>query len=162
MNLKKTPLIKENVWDYPRPPALEKITNEIKIIFNNEILAQSTNSYRILETSHPPVYYIPVEDVKQEFLKPTEGTSFCEWKGIASYYDVQVKEKLAKKVAWDYPKPTKRYIAIKNHIAFYAEPMDACYVDEEKVIPQPGNFYGGWITKNLVGPFKGTPGSLQW
>ena len=153
---------KENVWDYPRPPRLEKVTKEIKIIFNNETIALSTNSYRVLETSHPPVYYIPLEDINRDYLQPASGSSFCEWKGKARYYDLNVKGKIAKKVGWYYPEPTREFSILRNYVAFYAGPMDACYVGNEKVIPQPGSFYGGWITSNLIGPFKGESGTIGW
>ena len=153
---------KENVWDYPRPPRLEEVTKEIKIIFNGVVIALTTKAYRILETSHPPTYYIPLQDIKSDYLIESSAISFCEWKGQAKYYDLQVKDKLAKKVCWYYPEPSKKYKKIKNFVAFYAEPMDACYVGSEKVMPQSGNFYGGWITSNLIGPFKGIPGSMGW
>ncbi len=152
----------ESVWDYPRPPRLEPCSKQIKIIFNGVAIAETTRSYRVLETSHPPVYYLPPEDLKQECLQPAEGQSFCEWKGIARYYSVVVGDKSLAKVAWYYPEPTEPFKDIENYVAFYAQPMDICYVDGEAVKPQPGGFYGGWITKDIVGPFKGEPGSFGW
>jgi uncharacterized protein (DUF427 family) len=152
----------ESVWDYPRPPCLKDCNSKIKIIFNEEIIANTQSSKRVLETSHPPVYYIPPEDIRMEFLEPTSGKSWCEWKGVALYYSVKVRNKIAEKVAWYYPNPTVPFKYLKNYVAFYARPMDACVVDDEKVIPQPGEFYGGWITKNIVGPFKGDLGTMFW
>jgi uncharacterized protein (DUF427 family) len=153
---------KESVWNYPRPPKLEKFNKEIKIIFNGVTIVKTNNAYRVLETSHPPVYYIPPEDIKMEFLSPGNGASYCEWKGRANYYNVRVKEKEAIKAGWYYPFPTDEFVEVKNYVAFYSEKMDYCFVDGEQVIPQPGGFYGGWITKDIVGPFKGEPGTFGW
>jgi uncharacterized protein (DUF427 family) len=152
----------ESVWDYPRPPRLEKTDANISIIFNNQKLAETTNSIRILETSHPPVYYIPPDDIAMEFLKKAPGKSYCEWKGTALYYSVEIGDKILNKVAWYYPDPVSDYLLLKDHIAFYAGPMDKCLVNGEIVKAQPGDFYGGWITSNIVGPFKGNPGSFLW
>lgn len=152
----------ESVWDYPRPPRLESITRHIQITFNGEIIADTRHARRVLETSHPPVYYIPPEDIRQEFLQPGSGLSFCEWKGEARYYTVAVNGARAENAGWCYPHPTAGFAAIKDHVAFYPAPMDACLVDGERARPQPGNFYGGWITGDIVGPFKGEPGSSGW
>jgi uncharacterized protein (DUF427 family) len=153
----------ESVWDYPRPPRLERSPKEIKIVFNEVIIAQSDHAYRILETSHPPVYYLPQEDIKLEYLKPVVANqSFCEWKGIASYYNLQVKEREVVNAAWYYSQPTEKFAIITNYIAFYPSKMDACYVDGELVTAQPGDFYGGWITQDIVGPFKGDANSWGW
>ncbi len=152
----------ESVWDYPRPPRLEKFNKEIKIVFNDTIIAKTNNAFRVLETSHPPVYYIPPKDIRMELLSPSIGNSFCEWKGSANYYDVKVKGKAVPKAGWYYYKPTEKFSDIRNYVAFYAEKMDGCFVDGEKVIGQPGGFYGGWITKDIVGPFKGEPGTFGW
>jgi uncharacterized protein (DUF427 family) len=153
----------ESVWDYPRPPRLERSQRRIKIIFNGETLAESDRAYRVLETSHPPVYYIPPEDIQMQYLQQTSPQrSFCEWKGVAGYYSVKVADKQANNVGWFYSDPTPEFAEIKDYVAFYPEMMDACYVDDELVKPQPGNFYGGWITSNIVGPFKGEPGSWGW
>ena len=152
----------ESVWDYPRPPRLEPVNKPIKIVFNGVTIAETTSSFRVLETSHPPVYYLPPEAIAQEYVKKAPGQSFCEWKGIAQYYSVVVADKTLEKVAWYYPEPTEAFTEIKDYVAFYAQPMDGCYVDGEKVTPQPGGFYGGWITKDVVGPFKGEPGSFGW
>jgi uncharacterized protein (DUF427 family) len=115
-----------------------------------------------LETSHPPVYYIPPEDVRHEYLFEVDGTSVCEWKGRAKYHTVRVGHRRAERAAWSYPEPRAGYEAIRDHVAFYAGPMDACTVDGERVEPQPGGFYGGWITAEVVGPFKGGPGTTGW
>ena len=152
----------ESVWDYPRPPRLEDTNKHIQIIFNGVTIADTHNAKRVLETSHPPVYYIPPADIKMEYLVPENRSSFCEWKGIAGYYTLIVGDKQAPNVAWFYPEPTEAFESIKDYIAFYAAPMDACYVDGEKVQPQPGGFYGGWITSDIVGPFKGEPGTWGW
>ena len=152
----------ESVWDYPRPPALEPVSKHIRILFNGEVIADSNRAYRVLETSHPPVYYILPEDLNPDYVQDASGSSFCEWKGKASYKSVKVGEKLLNRVGWTYPNPTKRFEPIRDYVAFYAGPMDACYVGDEKVIPQPGGFYGGWITSDVVGPFKGIPGSMGW
>jgi uncharacterized protein (DUF427 family) len=116
----------------------------------------------VLETSHPPVYYIPPADIKMEYLRPTGRQSWCEWKGRAGYYTVDVAGKQADNAAWTYPDPTAGFEAIKNYVAFYPGKMDACYVDGEQVQAQAGDFYGGWITNDIVGPFKGEPGTRGW
>ena len=155
-------LIKESVWDYPRPPRLEKTESELKVVFNGMTLAETNGALRVLETSHPPVYYFPSEDVKMEYLTKTWKSSYCEWKGKAKYYSLNVGSKTADNCAWYYPSPVKEYEFMKNHIAFYPQMMDACYVNGEKVNTQDGDFYGGWITKNITGPFKGAPGTSLW
>lgn len=152
----------ESVWDYPRPPRLEPANKHIRIIFNGVVIAETRRAMRVLETSHPPVYYIPPDDIRMEFLRAGTGRSICEWKGEAAYYTVEVEGKRAENAGWCYPNPTRDFGAIKDHVAFYAAPMDACLVDGERVRPQPGNFYGGWITDDIVGPFKGEPGSIGW
>lgn len=152
----------ESVWDYPRPPRLEATTRHIQIVFNGVVIADTRRALRILETSHPPVYYIPPEDIRMTYLTPGSGHSFCEWKGEARYYTVAVDGRRVENAGWYYPNPTRDFAAIRDHVAFYAAPMDACLVDEERVRPQPGNFYGGWITGDIAGPFKGEPGSMGW
>lgn len=152
----------ESVWDYPRPPRLELSDKHIQVFFNGELLADSRQTKRVLETSHPPVYYIPAEDVRMAYLTPAGGGSWCEWKGKAAYYHVAVGEKMAEKAAWAYPRTTPGFKAMENHVAFYAWAMERCLVDGELVQPQPGNFYGGWITSDIVGPFKGSPGTMGW
>jgi uncharacterized protein (DUF427 family) len=152
----------ESVWNYPRPPRLERTNKHLKVVFNDEIIAETTRAFRVLETSHPPVYYFPPEDVRLEFFTEAENSSFCEWKGRAGYYDLQIGGKHIKKAAWFYPNPTGKFAEIANHIAFYPSKTDACFVDGELVKAQEGDFYGGWITSEIVGPFKGGAGTFGW
>ncbi|MBV9849060.1 MAG: DUF427 domain-containing protein [Armatimonadetes bacterium] len=152
----------ESVWDYPRPPRLEDTAKHIQVVFNGVVIADTHRAKRVLETSHPPVYYIPPEDVQRQYLVPAPGSSFCEWKGAASYYTVAVGDRTAEGAAWFYPDPTPAFAALKDHVAFYPGRMEACFVDGERVQAQPGDFYGGWITHEIVGPFKGDPGTGGW
>lgn len=152
----------ESVWDYPRPPRLEPTNKRIQIIFNGEVIADTKNAYRFLETSHPPTYYIPPADIKMDYIQRDKGGSLCEWKGQATYYTVVVDSKKAVRAAWAYHNPSHDFSEIKDYLAFYAEPMDSCWVAGEEVEPQPGHFYGGWVTSEVVGPFKGEPGSWLW
>jgi len=152
----------ESVWDYPRPPKLELTNKHLKIVFNGETIAQTNRAFRVLETSHPPVYYFPPEDVQVEFMTETTNSSFCEWKGRAGYYAVEVGGKRIESAAWFYAIPTESFAEIKNYIAFYPSKMDACYVNNELVQVQEGDFYGGWITSEIVGPFKGGAGTWGW
>jgi uncharacterized protein (DUF427 family) len=153
---------KESVWDYPRPPRLEDCTSEIEIVFEGETIVRTSRAKRVLETSHPPVYYIPIEDVRSGVLRPSSRRSFCEWKGVAHYFDVKAGDHIADGAAWGYDDPGSPFEGIRNHVAFYAHLMDRCYVDGEAVQAQEGNFYGGWITSNIIGPFKGGPGTRAW
>ena len=152
----------ESVWDYPRPPKCEESDKQIKVIFNKEILVETTQSKRILETSHPPVYYIPREEIQMDFLIPSKRVSYCEWKGEASYYSIKIGNRFAESAAWTYNDPKSGFLEVKNYIAFYVSQMDACYVNDELVVAQPGDFYGGWITSDIVGPFKGGVGTWGW
>lgn len=152
----------ESVWDYPRPPRLEPTSKRIRAVLNSETIVDSTRAYRVLETSHPPVYYVPLEDVKKGVLESSSNSSFCEWKGGARYYTLRVGDRVVRDAAWYYPNPTPGFMPIKHFVAFYAGRMDACFVDDERVTPQPGEFYGGWITADVVGPFKGEIGSWGW
>jgi uncharacterized protein (DUF427 family) len=152
----------ESVWDYPRPAIWEPTPKQLKIVFNGVTIAETTNGKRVLETSHPPTYYFPAQDVKLELLQKNASTSTCEWKGRCYYYDLQVGDRVLKSVAWNYLEPTPPFVELKNHFAFYPRPMDGCYVDGELATPQPGNFYSGWITQDIVGPFKGEPGTMFW
>ena len=152
----------ESVWDYPRPPRLEDNDRRIKVVFGDVTLAYTTRAKRVLETSHPPVYYIPEDDIRMEHLMPAPGTSFCEWKGIARYYDVVTDDRREDRVAWAYPDPTPGFESLKGHIAFYPSRMDNCWIDGEKVEAQKGDFYGGWVTSEIVGPFKGGAGTWGW
>ncbi len=152
----------ESVWDYPRPPKLESCGKHLRIVFNGEIILDTNRSFRILDTSHPPTYYIPMDAFKVGVLIPVSGSSFCEWKGEAIYYDIRVGDKTAFRAAWGYLNPNNAYPQLKNTISVYAYHMDACYVGDEKVQAQEGDFYGGWITSDIVGPFKGAPGTWGW
>lgn len=153
---------KESVWDYPRPPRVEPTSHHIRVIFNGVTIADTDQAFRVLETSHPPVYYIPPKDVRREFLYPSENRTYCEFKGTAHYWTVQVGDRGVASAAWSYPSPPKDYEVIRDYFAFYAGLMDECYVDNERVEPQPGGFYGGWITSDIRGPFKGKPGTEGW
>jgi uncharacterized protein (DUF427 family) len=152
----------ESVWDYPRPPRVEKTNKHIRVEFNSTVVADTHRAWRVLETSHPPVYYIPPDDIKMEYLTQTSQTSYCEWKGQAIYYTVSVGGKHASEAAWAYPHPTAGFESIKDCVAFYPQFMDVCTVDGEVVQSQPGGFYGGWITRDIVGPFKGELGTMGW
>lgn len=152
----------ESVWDYPRPPALEVTTRLVQVECGGVMIAETRRAQRVLETSHPPVYYIPPEDVRLEYCQPIARTSFCEWKGMAAYYNLVVGDRLLEAAAWYYPEPTPQFEGIRCYIAFYPSRMDACYVDGERVQSQPGDFYGGWITQDIVGPFKGDLGTWGW
>jgi uncharacterized protein (DUF427 family) len=152
----------ESVWDYPRPPKLEPVRERIRVVFNDTTIAETDRAVRILETSHPPTYYIPPEDIRSGALVPSKQGSFCEWKGQARYFDVVVGPKRAAQAAWSYPEPAEAYAELRDFVAFYPHLMDACFVGEERVQPQPGDFYGGWITSSVVGPFKGAPGTWSW
>ncbi len=145
----------ESVWDYPRPPRIENCSKNISVIFNGVEIVNSSNAKRVLETSNPPVYYMPQDDVKMEYLSPADNHTFCEWKGEADYFHLTVGDKTARYACWYYPNPVAKFAELKGYLAFYAQKMEACYVGGELVTPQPGKFYGGWITKDIVGPFKG-------
>lgn len=152
----------ESVWDYPRPPRVEKTSKTLKVIFNEEVIALTNNAYRVLETSHPPAYYIPQPDIQMNYVEGTSHTTFCEFKGAANYWTITVGDKTVPNAAWSYPNPASGFEAIKDHICFYASKMDTCFVDDELVQPQAGDFYGGWITSDIVGPFKGGAGTWGW
>ncbi len=152
----------ESVWDYPRPPKIEATRKRIRVVFNGVVIADSTNALRVLETSHPPSYYIPQSDIKMEYFSAIPRKTLCEYKGTASYWTITVNGKESVSAAWSYPKPLEGYEAIKDHLAFYPVRVDACYVAEEKVKAQAGDFYGGWITSDVVGPFKGEAGTHGW
>ncbi len=152
----------ESVWDYPRPPRVEESPKHIQVVFNGRVIANTHRSKRVLETSHPPVYYIPLEDIESDVLRQADGSSWCEWKGRASYYDIAVGDQTAAQAAWTYRDPTPAFKSIRNHVAFYPSKMESCYVNGELVEAQPGDFYGGWITSDIIGPFKGGSGTLGW
>ncbi len=150
------------MWDYPRPPALERSEETVEIVLGGVVLARTTASFRVLETSHPPTYYVPVDAFVEGALRPTAGSSVCEWKGAASYYDLVAGERVAERAAWTYPDPTPAFRDLVGTVAVMPAAVDRCVVDGETVLPQPSGFYGGWITSRVVGPFKGVPGSTFW
>ncbi|AUG28321.1 DUF427 domain-containing protein [Microbacterium hominis] len=152
----------ESVWDYPRPPRVEPVAARVTIRLGGELIADTRDAVRVLETSHPPVYYLPIADFAPGALVDAEGSSFCEFKGAARYLDVVGGGLTRPGAAWNYPQPSAGYGILRDRVAVYAAPMDACTVDGEVVTPQPGGFYGGWVTANVVGPFKGVPGSMGW
>lgn len=152
----------ESVWDYPRPPRIESSPAHCLVVLNGVTVADSRNTIRFLETSHPPTYYFPPEDVDGTLLLQVDGTSYCEWKGSAVYHDLVVGDVRSHRAAWSYPDPVSKFAALKNHVAFFAQRVDSCHVDGHQVQPQPGEFYGGWITPHVVGPFKGQPGTMHW
>ena len=152
----------ESVWDYPRPPALRRCTLPIEVVLGGEVVCRTKESWQVLETSHPPTYYLPRSAFVAGALREAPGRSFCEWKGPARYLDVVGGGRTAPAAAWYYPSPTASFSALDGHVALYAGQMDACFVDGEEVVPQPGGFYGGWITSTVTGPFKGMPGSMGW
>ena len=141
---------------------MEASSRRVRVEFAGEVIAESAHAYRVLETSHPPVYYIPPEDVRREFLRPSRRQTFCEFKGRASYYDLVAGGREVRDVAWYYPEPTARFEIIRDHIAFYPGRVDAVWLDDEQVVAQAGDFYGGWITSEIEGPFKGGPGTTGW
>lgn len=152
----------ESVWDYPRPPKLEKFSGHIRVMIGDDILADTNGAYRVLETSHPPVYYLPPTDLNMNFLVANPSSSYCEFKGMAAYYDLYWNGQMIPKVGWYYPSPSASFTPIKNFVALYAHKVTACFVNDEQVQAQEGDFYGGWITSRIVGPFKGAAGTWGW
>lgn len=151
----------ENVEAYPRPPSLEPVPYRLRVILGGAVAAETMQGWRVCETYHAPTYYIPRADVSAELIA-AGGGSFCEWKGRAAYWDVTAGGRTARRAAWSYPDPSPTFAPIRDHIAFYAGQMDACLVGEMRVTPQPGDFYGGWVTPNLTGRIKGAPGTRHW
>jgi uncharacterized protein (DUF427 family) len=152
----------ESVWDYPRPPRLELARHRLRVRFADRIIADTRAGYRALETNHPPTYYFPPSDVAVELLRKEEGRSLCEFKGIAEYMSIIVGDRIAPRAAWAYMAPLQAYAAVTGYIAFYPSRVDSCFVGAERVVAQQGDFYGGWITSTIRGPFKGGPGSASW
>lgn len=150
------------MWSYPRPAIAQHSDRHIRIEHRGQTIADTRIAVRTIETSHPPSYYIPPADVHMPLLHRSDRTSFCEWKGWAVYYDLMIDGVALSDIAWSYPAPTPDFAMLRDHIAFYAAPLDGCFVDDERVTPQPGAFYGGWVTSKLAGPFKGIPGSRYW
>jgi uncharacterized protein (DUF427 family) len=154
---------KENVWDYPRPPRIEHVDRHVRVVLGGETIAETDRALRVLETASPPTIYIPREDVREEVLIEAEGVQTeCEWKGTASYVHAEAGGKRANRVAWHYPEPKEGFEQLRDHLAFYPRRVDAAFLDDEEVTPQPGAYYGGWITEEIEGPFKGEPGSEGW
>ena len=151
----------ESAWDYPRPPLLEPTSRRLRVVLDGDVIADTTRGLRVLETSHPPTYYFPLADVTAE-LEATEAASYCEFKGHTRYFTVRHGDREERNAAWGYDRTTPAFDAMQGHVGFYAGRMDACLVDDEEVVAQPGDFYGGWITSDVVGPFKGGPGSRGW
>lgn len=152
----------ESVWDYPRPPRLEEFAGAITIELGGQQIASTQRAWRVLETSHAPTYYLPRDAFAAGVLRPAAGSSWCEWKGQASYFDLVTPARVAPRAAWTYQRPTAGFEPIANAIAVMAAEVDRCTVNGEEVVAQPGGFYGGWITSWIVGPFKGIPGSMGW
>ncbi|MGF1605809.1 MAG: DUF427 domain-containing protein [Rhodothalassiaceae bacterium] len=155
-----------SVWDFPRPPAVEQVPQRVRVVFAGETIADSRGALRIIETAGAPVYYLPPADVRLDCLDPTDTTSLCEWKGVAVYFDVRAGGRRAPDAAFSYPDPLQDlgqgYERVADYVGFYAQKMDACYVGDEQVVPQPGGFYAGWVSSDLTGPIKGEPGSEGW
>jgi uncharacterized protein (DUF427 family) len=152
----------ESVWDYPRPPRVEPSTETVEVRLGGEVVARSASALRVLETSHPPAYYLPWEAFAPGVLRPVAGTTYCEWKGVATYFDLVTTTTAAARAAWTYADPTRGFEAIAHHVSVMPGQVEACLVDGEVVRAQEGGFYGGWITDRVVGPFKGGPGSHGW
>jgi len=152
----------ESVWRFPRPAVAEPSDRQIRIEHRGVLVADTVSAVRTLETSHPPSWYVPPADLTPGVLRRSERRSFCEWKGHAVYWHLAVGDVLLHDVAWSYPDPSRSFAILRDHLAFYAGPIDRCTVDGEQVQAQPGGFYGGWITSDLAGPFKGVPGSMGW
>jgi uncharacterized protein (DUF427 family) len=153
----------ENVWDYPRPPAVAACRDRVRVELAGEVLAETTGALRVLETSHPPTVYVPPPDVRADLLTASGARStWCEFKGAALYLDAVVGGRRVERVGWTYPNPSPGYEALRDHIAFYPGRVDAAWIGEERVRAQQSDFYGGWVTSDLEGPFKGPPGTVGW
>lgn len=152
----------ESVWDSPRPPRLERTARRVEVWLGGVKIADTTGAYRVLETSHPPTYYLPREAFRPGVLTPAPDSSVCEWKGEASYWTLSAGGKVAEGAGWSYERPAPAFAPIAGYVALYAGRMDECRVDGMRVTPQPGGFYGGWVTPDVVGPLKGEPGSWGW
>ena len=152
----------ESVWDYPRPPRVEPVPERIRVVVDGITIADTTDALRVLETAGAPVYYLPPADVRTDLLEPSSHASVCEYKGEAVYHSLVLAGRRVANAAWSYPRPNPGYEAIRNHLAFYAWQVDEAWVGDERATPQPGRFYGGWVTSRILGPFKGGPGSFGW
>ena len=152
----------ESVWDYPRPPRVEPVARRVRVELAGLVIADTTRALRVCETAGPPCYYLPQGDIRMDLLRPSSRSSYCEWKGTATYWTARAGPRVVEDAAWSYPEPSPGFEAIRDHLAFYAGRVDAAFLGEDRVTPQPGAFYGGWITPEIVGPFKGEPGSDGW
>ncbi len=152
----------ESVWDYPRPPRVEATDEVVEIRLGGSAIAKCSNAFRVLETSHPPTYYVRIADFTEGALRPVAGSTYCEFKGIAQYFDLVGGGSVASRAGWTYPSPTRGFEQLLDYVAVMPGLVDECFVDGELVRPQAGNFYGGWITDRVVGPFKGEPGTMGW
>ena len=153
----------ERVWAYPRPPAVVPCERRVRVELAGHVLADSAHALRVLETSHPPTIYVPPADVRKDLLAESDARStWCEFKGAARYLDAVIGGERFKAVAWSFPDPSPGYEALRSHVAFYPGRVDAAWLDDERVQAQQSDFYGGWITSDLVGPFKGPIGTLAW
>jgi uncharacterized protein (DUF427 family) len=152
----------ESVWDYPRPPRIEPSRRRVRVIFAGQVVADSTQALRVLETYGAPVYYVPEEDVRTDLLVPNAHRTFCEWKGWADHVDLAAGGRTSERAAWVYRTPSPGFEPIAGHLAFYAQRVDSCLLDNEPVRPQPGDYYGGWVSDDVVGPFKGEAGTEGW
>lgn len=150
----------ESVWNYPRPPRNEAVDWHLKVEHDNRLIAETRNGMRVLETSHPPCFYFPPDDVDFSLLQPSDSRTFCEWKGQACYWHLKTANGLIEDVCWAYPAPKQK--ALRNYVSFYARSVNGCFVEGERVMPRQGDFYGGWITRWVKGPFKGGPETRGW
>lgn len=152
----------ESVWDYPRPPAVEEVDVLAQVFLGDLIVAESNRCLRVLETSHPPTIYFPCTHTRTELLVARPGVTFCEWKGNSTYFDLRAGDKFLRRAAWRYSTPLEEYAMLANYVSFYPGAFTRCTYNGETVQAQPGDYYAGWVTSNLVGPFKGGPGSKGW
>ena len=152
----------ESVWDYPRPPRVEPCARRVRVVLGGATIVDTTAALRVLETSHPPGIYVPPAAVTAGALRPVGRRTVCEFKGTAVFFDVAGGDRVARSAAWAYPDPRPGFEAIRDHLSFYPAAMDRCLLDEEPVAAQEGGFYGGWITVDVQGPFKGGRGTLGW
>ncbi len=152
----------ESVWDFPRPPRLERVDWRVRVIHGGATIVDAPWAHRVLETSQPPAYYVATDFVDTARLARSDRRSLCEWKGVAEYADMVVDDERVADAAWTYPSPTGAFEAIVGHWAFYAQKVDECWIDDERVTSNEGSFYGGWVTVNVTGPFKGAPGTSHW
>ncbi len=152
----------ESVWSYPRPPIVVPDDRSVRVEHGGVVVARTSRSLRVLETSHPPTFYVPIDDVDMDLLAPSASRSLCEFKGVAHYWDLVVDDVVSSDAAWSYPQPASAYASLADTVAFYPARVDRCTVDGEDVVPQAGGFYGGWITSDIEGPFKGGHGTSSW